>query len=92
MKEDDRNTSFFYKMANAHRRRNTMAKVKVNEVSFTEEADIREGITQAFQSLLLEPLDLSGKGMVCCTMEHSKLLNNRTKTAKPCSRRLFQAI
>ena len=55
MKEDDRNTSFFYKMANAHRRRNTMAKVKINEVSFTEEADIREGITQAFQSHLLEP-------------------------------------
>ncbi|RVW75360.1 hypothetical protein CK203_052943 [Vitis vinifera] len=42
-------------MANAHRRRNTMTKVKINEVSFTEEVDIREGITQAFQSHLLEP-------------------------------------
>ena len=55
MKEGDRNTGFFHKMANAHRRRNTMTKVKINEVSFTEEVDIREGITQAFQSLLLEP-------------------------------------
>ena len=32
-----------------------MTKVKINEVSFTEEVDIREGITQAFQSHLLEP-------------------------------------
>ena len=51
----DINISLFLKMANAHRKRNTMTKVKINGVSFTEEADIREGIVQAFQSLLSKP-------------------------------------
>ena len=32
LKEGDRNTSFFHKMTNAHRRRNQMARVKINVV------------------------------------------------------------
>ena len=55
LKEGDRNTNFFHKMTNAHRKRNTMAKVKINGISITEKVDIREGIIQAFQKLLLEP-------------------------------------
>ena len=50
LKEGDRNTSFLHKMANAHRR-NTLAKVKINGVSLTEEANIKVGIFQAFQIL-----------------------------------------
>ena len=30
LKEGDRNTKFFHKMANAHRRRNFLAKIKIN--------------------------------------------------------------
>ena len=47
MNEVDRNTSFFHKIANAHRRRNIMAKV-TNGVSLTEEADMRKRVVQAF--------------------------------------------
>ncbi|RVW40176.1 LINE-1 retrotransposable element ORF2 protein [Vitis vinifera] len=44
LKEDDRNTGFFHKMANAHRRRNNVDKIKINRAWLTEENDIREGI------------------------------------------------
>ena len=30
LKNEDRNTSFFHRMANAHRRRNQMARIKIN--------------------------------------------------------------
>ena len=55
LKEGDRNTNFFHKMTNAHTKRNTVAKAKINGISITEKVDIREGIIQAFQKLLLEP-------------------------------------
>ena len=32
LKEGDRNTRFFHKMANAHKRRNHMARLKINGV------------------------------------------------------------
>ena len=32
LKEGDRNTSFFHKMANGHKRRNHMARLKINGV------------------------------------------------------------
>lgn len=35
VEEGDRNTRFFYKAANAHRRRNLMARVKINETCLT---------------------------------------------------------
>ena len=40
----DRNTNFFHKMENAHKRRNTMDNVKINRVSLTKEADMRERV------------------------------------------------
>ena len=55
LKEGYRNTGFFHKMVNAHRRRSTLAKVKMNAVCLIEEAKIEVGIVQAFQTLLLEP-------------------------------------
>ncbi|XP_034695680.1 uncharacterized protein LOC117921832 [Vitis riparia] len=54
LKEGDRNTGFFHRMANARRRVNAMAKIKINGVRFTEEQDMREGIANAYQQLLSE--------------------------------------
>ena len=48
LKEGDRITSFFHKMASAHWRRNTLAKVKINGASLTKEANIKVGIVEAF--------------------------------------------
>lgn len=52
LKEGDRNTSFFHKMANVHRRRNQLAKITINGSWATEEREIKEGVVQAFQVLL----------------------------------------
>ncbi|RVW49859.1 putative mitochondrial protein [Vitis vinifera] len=54
LREGDRNTGFFHRMANAHRRINAMSKIMINGVSFTEDQDMREGIANAYQQLLSE--------------------------------------
>lgn len=54
LKEGDRNTNFFHKMANAHRRRDQLAKIRINGCWATEEREIKEGVVQAFQVLLSE--------------------------------------
>ncbi|RVX07973.1 putative ribonuclease H protein [Vitis vinifera] len=51
LKKGDRNTGFFHKMANAHRRRNNVERIKINRVWLTEENGIREGIANAFRLL-----------------------------------------
>ena len=48
LKEGDRNTGFFHRMASAHRRHNCMERVKINGEWFLEEQEIREGIANAF--------------------------------------------
>ena len=48
LKEGDRNTRFFYQMANAHKRRNWLARVKVNGRWFTEDSEIKEEVSRAF--------------------------------------------
>ena len=55
LKEGDRNTGFFHKMANAHKRRNNVDRIKINGEWLTEENDIREGIANAFKTLLSNP-------------------------------------
>ncbi|KAJ9675647.1 hypothetical protein PVL29_024530 [Vitis rotundifolia] len=57
LKEGDRNTDFFHKMTNAHRRRNNVDKIKINGAWLTEENGIREGIANAFRLLLSNPGD-----------------------------------
>ncbi|RVW24933.1 hypothetical protein CK203_079541 [Vitis vinifera] len=52
--EGDRNTSFFHKMVNAHRRRHQLAKIKINGCWVSEESEIKEGVVRAFQVLLFE--------------------------------------
>ena len=56
LREGDRNTSFFHRMANAHFRKNTLARIKINGVWLSEERELREGISHAFQTLLTDNL------------------------------------
>ena len=57
LKKGDRNTRFFHQMANAHRRRNQLTRVKVNERWLTEESEIKEEVRRVFKGLLA---DLNG--------------------------------
>ena len=54
LKEGDRNTSFFHIMANSHRRRNFIGKIKIDGRWVEEESEIRKGV-DVFQSLLTDP-------------------------------------
>ena len=55
LKEDDKNTGFFHKMANSNRRRNCLKKIKVNGTWLSEDHDIQRGVVRAFQNLLSDP-------------------------------------
>ena len=52
LKEGDRNTSFFHRMANAHRRRNCLKSICINGRKLDKEADFKEVMVDAFQNLL----------------------------------------
>ncbi|WKA06987.1 hypothetical protein VitviT2T_024859 [Vitis vinifera] len=52
LKEGDRNTGYFHKMANAHRRWNNVDRIRINGAWCIEENEIREGIGNAFKVLL----------------------------------------
>ena len=54
LKEWDKNTRFFHKMANAHRMRNFLEKLSVNGVCLEMENSIKKGVAGAFQLLLFE--------------------------------------
>ena len=56
LKEEDKNTGFFHRMANAHWRNNSLDRIKINGVELVEEQEVREGIVNAFQQQLLEEL------------------------------------
>ena len=56
LKEEDRNTGFFHRMASAHRRNNHLERIKINGEWLLEEQEIREGIASTFQSLLSEDM------------------------------------
>ncbi|RVW39533.1 Transposon TX1 uncharacterized 149 kDa protein [Vitis vinifera] len=57
LREGDKNTRYFHKMANARARRNFLSKIKVNEVSLSFNDEIKEGVCKAYQSLLSESGD-----------------------------------
>ena len=57
LKEGDKNIGFFHKMANAHKRRNYVDKIKINGVWLSKENEIKEGVVRAFRSLLSNPRD-----------------------------------
>ena len=55
LKEGDRNTGFFHRMANAHRRRNCFKSICINGRKLDKEADIKDGLVDAFQNMLSAP-------------------------------------
>ena len=55
LKEGDRNNGFFHRMANSHRRRNTILQLNINGELVKEEEALRLGIANAFESLLTDP-------------------------------------
>ena len=54
LREGDKNTGYFHKMANAYKRVNSLVKIKINGAWVTEERDIKDGVVHAFHSLLAE--------------------------------------
>ena len=54
LREGDRNTGYFHCMATAHRRRNSMDRIKINRIWLSEEQEVRTGIADAFKQLLTE--------------------------------------
>ena len=51
LKEGDRNTGFFHRTANAHRRRNFLSSICINGRRLVKEAEIKDGLVAAFQNL-----------------------------------------
>ncbi|RVW54571.1 putative ribonuclease H protein [Vitis vinifera] len=54
LREGDKNTGFFHKMASAHWRNNFLDRIKINGVELVEEQEVRRGIVKAFQHQLRE--------------------------------------
>ncbi|RVW19481.1 hypothetical protein CK203_114085 [Vitis vinifera] len=54
LKEGDKNTGFFHKMANSNSRRNCLKKIKVRGIGFNDQ-DIQRGVVRAYQDLLSDP-------------------------------------
>ena len=57
LKEGDRNTKFFHKMAYSYRKHSEMTSLKIDGVWHKEGQDLQLGIVNAFQSLLIDPGD-----------------------------------
>lgn len=57
LREKDKNMGFFHRMANSHLRKNALIRIKINDLWLTEEQDIREGVANAFQTLLSKSMD-----------------------------------
>ena len=55
LKEGDRNTGFFHRMANSHRRRNSISSIRINGRNLVKEDEVKEGLVRAFQCLLSAP-------------------------------------
>ena len=54
LRKGDRNTSYFHKMANTHKKVNSLVKIKINGSWITKKRDIKDGVVQVFHSLLSE--------------------------------------
>ena len=52
LKEGDRNTRFFQRMANSNRRRSSIRNISINGRRCVKESEINEGLVGAFQDLL----------------------------------------
>ena len=54
LKKGDRNTGFFHRMTNLHRRRNTITKMRINGQFITGEEQLRLRIAKAFEAMLAD--------------------------------------
>ena len=52
LREGDRNTGYFHRIANANRRNNYLDRIKIDGVSLSEEQEVREGVANAYQQML----------------------------------------
>ena len=55
LKEGERNIGFSHRMANSHRRRNSIMSICINGRRLVKEPEIKAGLVDAFQSLLFDP-------------------------------------
>ena len=55
LKDGDKNTGYFHKMANAHRRRNCLGKISINGKTLEKEAEIKVEMVDAFKNILSAP-------------------------------------
>ncbi|KAJ9701691.1 hypothetical protein PVL29_006878 [Vitis rotundifolia] len=78
LKEGDKNTGFFHRMANAHWRNNSVDRIKINGVEVAEEQEVREGIVNAFQHQLSEEpgwrADIEGLHLQCLNHNEAEAL------------------
>ena len=51
-REGDRNTGFFHRMENSHKRGNYIMKLRINGILITEEEELKQGIVDGFKCLL----------------------------------------
>ena len=54
LREGDKNTKYFHKMANARARRNFLSKIRVNGVTLSSIEDIKDSVCRTYQSLISE--------------------------------------
>ena len=55
LKKGDRNTGFFHRMANSHRRSNSLLNISINGRRLAQDTKIKESLVDAFQNLLSAP-------------------------------------
>ena len=55
LKEGDYNTRFFHRLANSHRRANTLRGVEVDGTMYEAESDIQDQVVSFYKSLYQEP-------------------------------------
>ena len=55
LKEGDRSTGFFHRMANSHKRRNTIDRIWIGGEWLEGEGEVRTSIANAFKGLLFDP-------------------------------------
>lgn len=49
LKEGEQNTKFFYKMVNAHKRRNFIISIKVNRLRLSKDYEMNEGVANVLR-------------------------------------------
>ena len=75
LKGSDRNTKFFHKMANFHRKHSEFIGLKIDGVWHRKGQDLQQGIVNAFQSLLANPRDWRAnvEGMIFTKLEDQEV-------------------